>query len=129
MTAYYQEVMELWKAGKFFDAISRFSDWLSKGLLSEKETEIFKRDLSRFWKLLEIECEENPIVMFNLYQMLIKKRKWNDEILCKKLRISRKAIEEIKSGNRPSSTGVGFRMLYELFLKWLYDLCLLGVMS
>ncbi len=115
MTVYFAEIMELWKARKFFNAISHFSDWLSKGLLVEGETEIFKKDLSRLWKLLEIECEENPAVMFNLYQMLIKKRKWNDETLCKKLRISRKAIEEIKSGNRPSSTAVGFRMLYELF--------------
>ncbi len=115
MTAYYEEIMELWKAGKIFESIRHFSQWLSKGLLSEKETEIFKKDLSRFWKLLEIECEENPAVMFNLYQMLRKERKWDDETLCKELRISRKAIEEIKSGNRPSSTAVGFRMLYELF--------------
>ncbi len=115
MSIYYEEIMELWRAGKFFDAISHFSDWLSKGLLSEEETENFKKDLSRFWKLLELECEENPVVMFNLYQMLRNERKWDDKTLCKKLRISRKAIEEIKSGNRPSSTGVGFRMLYELF--------------
>ncbi len=115
MSTYYDEVMELWKVGKFFDAISHFSDWLSKGLLFEEKAEILKKDLFRFWKLLEIECEENPAVMFNLYQMVRKKRKWNDETLCKKLRISRKAIEAIKSGNRPSSTGVGFRMLYELF--------------
>ncbi len=115
MAACYDEVVELWRAGKFFDAISHFSDWLSKGLLSEKETENFRKDLSRFWKLLEIECQENPIVIFNLYQMLRKKRGWDDKTLCQKLRISRKAIEEIKSGNRPSSTAVGFRMLYELF--------------
>ncbi len=115
MTAYCGEVMELWRAGKFSDAISHFSDWLSKGLLSEEETENFKKDLSRFWKLIEVECVENPVVMYNLYQMLRKKRKWDDKTLCKKLRINGKAIEEIKRGNRPSSTAVGFRMLYELF--------------
>ncbi len=114
MSTYYDEVMELWRAGRFVDAINHFSDWLSKGLLIGEETENFKKDLSRFWKLLEIECEENPAVMFNLYQMLRKKRMWDYETLCNKLRISRKAIEEIKSGNRPTSTAVGFRMLYEL---------------
>ena len=115
MSTYYDEIMELWTVGKFFDAISHFNDWLSKGLMIMDETENFRKDLSSFWKLLEIECEENPAVMFNLYQMLIKKRKWDDKTLCQKLRISKRAIEEIKSGNRPSSTGVGFRMLYELF--------------
>ncbi len=115
MTAYYEEIMELWKEGNFFDAISFFSQWLSKGLLTEKETERFKKNLSDFWKLMEVESEENPAVMLTLYRMLKKARNWDDKTLCKKLRIREKAIEEIKGRHKPRSEGVGLKMLYELF--------------
>ncbi|MGA2468969.1 MAG: hypothetical protein ABSH06_32110 [Thermodesulfobacteriota bacterium] len=37
MTAYYEEIMELWKARKFSDAISYFSQWIPKGLVSQGE--------------------------------------------------------------------------------------------
>ncbi len=115
MTAYYEEIMELWKAGKFVDAISYFSQWMSKGLLVEGEIEDFKLDLGKFWELIEVASEENPKVMFSLYEMLKRKRDWDDEALRRKLRISQKAIEDIKSRKRPRSEGVGLKMLYELF--------------
>jgi hypothetical protein len=115
MTVYYEEIIELWKEGNYFDAISFFSQWLSKGLLLEKETYKFNKNLSKFWELIEIECEENPEVMFTLYKMLKKGRKWNDETLCKKLRISEKAIEDIRNRHKPRAEGVGLKMLYELF--------------
>ena len=115
MTAYYEEIMELWKAGKFFDAISCFGQWIPEGLVTQEEIESFNKDLAKFWELVEVECEENPEVMFNLYQMLKKARNWDDETFCKKLRISQKAIEDIESRRRPRSEAVGLRMLYELF--------------
>ncbi len=34
MTAYYEEIMELWKEGKLSDAIRYFSQWMS---LTEKD--------------------------------------------------------------------------------------------
>ena len=37
MTVYYEEIMELWKVRKFFDAISYFGQWMSKGLLTQEE--------------------------------------------------------------------------------------------
>jgi len=43
----------------------------------------------------------------------------------KELRISEKAIEDIKRRRRPRSKKVGLKMLYELFPKWLYNLLLL----
>jgi hypothetical protein len=73
------------------------------------------KNLSKFWELVEVECEENAEVMFNLYEMLKKVRNWDDKTLCKELRISEKAIEEIKSRHKPRSEGLGLRMLYELF--------------
>jgi len=115
MTVHYQKIMELWQAGKFFEAIS-YSNWLmSENLLNEEEIGNFSKNLSKFWELVEVECEENVEVMFNLYKMLKKARKWDDETLCKKLTISKKAIEEIKSHHNPRSEGLGLRMLYELF--------------
>jgi len=43
MTVYYEEIMELWQAGNFLDGIRYFSRWLSKGLVSEEESESFKK--------------------------------------------------------------------------------------
>jgi ribosome-binding protein aMBF1 (putative translation factor) len=54
-------------------------------------------------------------VMFNLYEMLKKARNWNDETLCKKLKISEKTIEDIKSHRRPRSKAVGLKMLCEIY--------------
>jgi hypothetical protein len=88
MTAHYKEIMELWRAGKFFDAIRYFSQWMPEGLVSEEESKSFKKELARFWELVEIECEENAEVMFSLYKMLRKARNWDDEALCKRLRIT-----------------------------------------
>jgi len=49
-------------------------------------------------------------------EILLKKaRNWDDETLCKELRISANALEDIKSLRLPISDGVGLRMLYELF--------------
>ena len=115
MTAHYEEIMELWKAGKFFDAISCFGQWIPGGLLSQKEIENLNKNLLKFWELVEVECEENAEVMFNLYEMLKKARNWDDETLRKELRISEKAVEDIKRRRRPRSKTVGLKMLYELF--------------
>lgn len=101
--------------GKFFDAISYFSQWISGGLLNQKEIESFNRNLAKFWELVEVELEENAEVLFNLYEMLKKTRNWDDETLRKGLRISEKAVEDIKRRRRPTSKKVGLKMLYELF--------------
>ncbi len=65
--------------------------------------------------MIEAECEENPEVMFSLYEMLKKARNWDDETLCNKLRISKKSIQDLKNRHKPRSEGVGLKMLYELF--------------
>src|SRR5512139_2831152 len=101
MTVYYEEIMELWKAGKFVDAISYFREWLLKGLLNDEEVGNFGKDLSKFWELVEAECEENPAVLFNLYEMVRKARNWDDEVLCKELTINKKAIEDIRNRHKP----------------------------
>ena len=115
MTAYYEEIMELWKEGNFLDAIRYFSRWMPKGLVSEEESESFSKDLASFWELVEVECGENAEVVFTLYEMLKKRRDWDDERLCKELRINGKAIEDIKNRHKPRSDVVGLKMLYELF--------------
>jgi len=115
VTAYYEEIMELWKAGEFFDAIRCFSPWRPKGFVSDEESKSFNKELARFWEFVEVECEENAEVVFALYEMLKKVRNWDDERLCKELEISGKAIEDIKNRHKPRSEGVGLKMLYELF--------------
>ncbi len=115
MTVYYEEILELWKAGNFFDAVRCFSLRMQKGLVSEEESQSFKKELVKFWELIEAECEENPEVTFSLYQMLKKNRNWDDEAFCKELRIDKRVIEDIKSRRCPRSEGVGLKMLYELF--------------
>ncbi|HUL38572.1 MAG TPA: hypothetical protein VLW47_12895 [Thermodesulfobacteriota bacterium] len=115
MTTYYEELMELWKAGKFFDPIRYFSRWMSEGLVSEEEIESFNKNLSKFWEIVEVECEENPEVMFTLYEMLRNARCWDNQTLCRKPKISQKALEDIKNHHKPKSEGLGLKMLYELF--------------
>lgn len=115
MTAHCEEIMELWKAGKFVDAIRYFSHWKLKGLVTEDESKSFNNNLATFWELVEVECEENPEVIFNLYEMLKKARNWDDETLCRRLRIGEKALEDIKNRNKPRVEGSGLKMLYELF--------------
>lgn len=44
MTAYYEEIMELWKARKFFDAISCFGQWIQRGLVSQEDIESFNKN-------------------------------------------------------------------------------------
>jgi hypothetical protein len=86
-----------------------------EGSVSEEESKSFNKNLSKFWELVEVECEENAEVMFSLYEMLKKAKNWDDETLCKELKISGKAIEAIKNRHRPMSKTVGLKMLYELF--------------
>jgi hypothetical protein len=78
LTACYEEIMELWKAGKFFGAICYFCEWMVEALLNQEKTESFNKNLLKFWELVEVECEENPAVMFNLYEMVKKARNWDD---------------------------------------------------
>ena len=115
MTAYYEEIMELWKAEKFSDAISYFSRWMSKGLLRQEEIESFNRYLADFWELVELESQKNAEVLFILYEMVKKARNWDDETLCRKLEISAEAVEDLKNRHKPRAEGVGLKMLYELF--------------
>ena len=115
MTAHYEEIMEFWNAGDFVGAISYFDQWISKGLVSEKESESFNRNLARFLEFVEVECEENAEVMFSLYEMLKKARNWDDETLCKKLEFIEEVIEDVKNRHKPRSEGVGLKMLFELF--------------
>ena len=115
MSAHYEEIIELWKAGNFLDAIRYLSRWMPEGLVTEEESKNFNKDLARFWELVEVECEENPEVMFTLYEMLRKDRNWDDEAFCRKLEISDETIEDIKNRHKPRGEGVGLKMLYELF--------------
>ena len=115
MAAYYEELMEFWQAANFSDAISHFSRWMSKGVLAQEEIENFNQNLTEFWELVEVECEENSEVMFTLYEMIKRERDWDDEKLRKKLKISGKAIEDIRNRRKPRSEGLGLKMLYELF--------------
>jgi hypothetical protein len=48
-------------------------------------------------------------------QALKKAKNWDDETLCKKLKISGKAIEDIRNRHKPRSEGTGLKMLYGLF--------------
>lgn len=107
--------MELWKARKFSDTISHFSQWMSAGSIGQEEIESFNNNLATFWGLVEVECGKNAELIFNLYGMLKKARNWGAETLCKKLNISDITIEDIKKRHKPKSEAVGPKMLYELF--------------
>ena len=115
MTGYYEEIMELWQAGKFFEAICYSCERMTEGLLNQEKTESFSKNALKFWELVETECEENPAVMSNLYEMVKKARHWDDKTLCRELRISDEAVGDIKKRHKPRVGGLGLKMLYELF--------------
>lgn len=106
MPPYQEEILESWKAGRFFEAISYFFESMAEGLFNQEKTESFNKNLLIFWKLVEGECEENPEVVFALYEMVKKARNWDDKTLCKKLRINEKDIQDIKNRHKLSSEGV-----------------------
>jgi hypothetical protein len=114
MPANYEEIMEFWKTGEFFDVIKCFGLRVQEGLLSQREIESFKQNLAKVWELVELERETNAEVIFNVYEMLKKARNWDDERLCEELKISGEAIEDIKKRHKPRSEEVGLKMLYEL---------------
>ena len=60
-------------------------------------------------EIIEAEYEENPAVIFNLYEMVKKTRNWDDETLCKERRISEGGLEEMKVGHKPKVEGLGLR--------------------
>jgi hypothetical protein len=66
--------MELLKARKFSDAIGHFSQWMSTVSIGQEEIESFNNNLATFWGLVEVECEKNAELIFNLYGMLKKVR-------------------------------------------------------
>jgi len=122
MTAQYEKILELWKARKFPDAISYFSQWMAEILLGQEENEDFRRSLGKFWRLVEVECQKNPEVMFNLYAMLREARKWDDEVFSRRLRISGKAIEDIRSHRDLGQSQWALKCCMNSSLKWPCDL-------
>ncbi|MGD0916751.1 MAG: hypothetical protein ABSB22_09850, partial [Thermodesulfobacteriota bacterium] len=84
-------------------------------LLTQEEIGNLSNNLHKLWELVEVQCQENGEVIFRLYEMLKKARNWDDETFCRELKISEKAIEDIKSHRRPRAKAVGLKMLYELF--------------
>lgn len=115
MTAGDERITELWNAGKFSHAITSFCHLIQNSWFNYEKNGELKKKLSTFCKLVETECEQNPEVIFNIYGTLKKIRNWDDETLCNELRIGAEEIEDIKSRRRPSSEGVGLKMLYGLF--------------
>ena len=47
--------------------------------------------------------------------MLRKARNWDNETLCKELKIRGEALEDVKNHHKLGSETVGLKMLYELF--------------
>jgi hypothetical protein len=76
---------------KVFDAIRLFGQFVEEGLVSSGE-------VARFWKLIEAECHENSEVTFNLCKMLKETRSWDDETLCRELRIRAKTWKTSRIG-------------------------------
>ena len=92
-----------------------FGQCVQEGLISLEE-------MARFWKLIEAECQENAEVIFNLCKMLKETRSWDDEMLCRELRISSENLEDVENRRNPASEeAVGLRVLYELFPRWLCE--------
>ena len=114
MSAYYEKLIDLWKAGKIKEAISYFEKWKIEGLLNKEEIEELEKKIPDWIENLEGELEDNPDIIFKLYVQLKNMRGWDDETLCKELGISKKSIEAIKNGRLPRSKKVGGKIAYEL---------------
>jgi len=106
---------QLWKAGNFFDAIKCFVHFAQESSFTPEKITDLNVDLLKFWMLVKLECETNAEVIFSLYEMLKKERNWDDETLCKELRIAAEDTEDIRNRHKPRSETAGLKILYELF--------------
>ena len=109
-----ERITELWKTWRFVDAIDLFNQKILEDSFTGEE-------VAEFWGLIEAECEKNREVIFHLYQMLRASKNWDDRAMCKGLRISGKALDDIKNGWNPASEAVGLKIYTNSFLKWLSD--------
>jgi len=116
MIRYYDKLIEYWRTGKVWDAYRYFEQWKKEGLLSEEEIEKLNKKIPEWGELVIEEFQENPGALLGLYEELKKKREWDDEIACKKLKISKKNIENIQN-LRLRSKSVVNKILLEFMQK------------
>lgn len=97
MISYYDKLIEYWKAGKGWDAYKYFEQWKKEGSLSEEEIKKLNKIIPEWGELIIEEFKENPNALLDLYETLKKVREWDDKMVCKKLKISKKNIEDIQN--------------------------------
>lgn len=104
MISYYDKLIEYWRAGKVWDACKYFGQWKKEGLISEEEIEKLNKRIPELGELMIQEFQENPNALLGLYETLKKEREWDDEMVCKKLKINKKNIEDIQNLRLRSKT-------------------------
>jgi hypothetical protein len=97
MISYYEKLIEYWRTGKVWDAYKYFEQWKKEGLLSEEEIERVNKIIPEWGELIIEEFQESPKALLNLYETLKKVREWDDKMVCEKLKISEKNIEDIQN--------------------------------
>ncbi|MBS3921252.1 MAG: hypothetical protein KG012_20450 [Deltaproteobacteria bacterium] len=114
MLSYYEKLLNYWRKGNITDALKYFDKCKEEGLLAQEEIEKLEKIIPDKWEQLEGELEDNPKVIFNFYEALKKSTNWNDNTMCKKLRISMADIMNIQNLKKPRYKKVGTQIVLEL---------------
>ena len=118
MLSYYEKLLEYWKAGNTLKAYTYFEQWTEERLLTPKEIETLEKIIPNFEQCLATESKDNPQVILDLYELLKKKKQWDDKTLSEKLKISMGDIRCIRNQKKPKSKMAGQKIALEL-LKFL----------
>jgi hypothetical protein len=97
MLSSYDKIIDLWKAGKMWDAHEYFEKCKKGNLLSQEEIERLDKLIPDWVEIIIEEFLANPKGTYNLYKILRKVNGWDDETLCKELNISKKSLEDIQN--------------------------------
>ena len=102
MLAYYEKLIEYWKAGKTVELYEYFNQWKKEGLLSKDEIEKLEKEVVPELEDLFIEqCEENPATLYSVCNTVKRKRGWDDKTFCKEVGISQEEFLGIKNCTSP----------------------------
>ena len=114
MLSYYEKLLEYWKAGNTLKAYTYFEQWREERLLTPKEIETLEKIMPTLGQCLLTESKDNPQVIFELYELLKKKKQWDDKTLSEKLKISMGDIRCIRNQKKPKSKMAGQKIALEL---------------
>jgi hypothetical protein len=107
----YDTIIELWKSGKVREACKLYIQAKEDGLLTPEEIKKLEKMLPDEWQLFFGDIKDrDPEFPLKLYNLISSERRWDDDMMGRKLKISKEDIRLIKDG-RSRSVSVRKKLL------------------